>query len=180
MDAMKKVGRSICICMAITLSLFLSLTGNLVGMVQSGRFDTIGFILSFVASTIISLIIGFIVPMGRLHQWSVEKYGPGLMGRYIESLISDLIYTPLMTTLMVLMAFFMAKSHGQNPPFLGMYLPSLGISMVVGYVLIFFFRPFYMKMLMKKYGVKPGGPGGPGGPQGGPGGPGGPPKWKED
>ncbi|MEE3468125.1 MAG: hypothetical protein VZQ83_06770 [Eubacterium sp.] len=153
MDAMKKVGRSMSICMAITLSLFLSLTGNLVGMVQSGRFDTIGFVLGFVISTIVSLIIGFVVPMGRIHQWVEKKHGPGLMGRYIESLISDLIYTPLMTTLMVLMAFFMARSHGQNPPFLGMYLPSLGISMVIGYLLIFFFRPFYQNMLIKKYQV---------------------------
>ena len=166
MDAMKRVGRSMSICMAITLSLFLSLTGNLVGMVQSGRFDTIGFILGFIISTIVSLIIGFLVPMGRIHAWVLKKNGPGLMGRYIESLISDFIYTPLMTTLMVTMAYIMARSHGQKPPFLGMYLPSLGISMVVGYLLIFFFQPFYMKMLMKKYGVEPGGP-----PEGRPGGP---------
>ena len=171
MEAAKRVGRSMSICMAITLSFFLSLTGNLVGMVQSGRFDAIGFILGFVLSTIVSLIIGLAVPMGRIHGWVIKKHGPGLIGRYIESLISDLIYTPVMTTLMVVMAFFMAKSHGQNPPFLGMYLPSLGISLVVGYILVFIFQPFYMKMLMKKYGVAPGGP-----PQGKPGGPGGPPK----
>ena len=170
MEAMKKVSRSMSVCMAITLSLLLSLTGNLVGMVQSGRFDTIGFLLGFVLSVVISLLIGFLVPMGRIHQWVIKKQGPDLMGRYIESLISDFIYTPLMTTLMVLMAYFMAKSHGQNPPFLGMFLPSLGISMVVGYLLIFIFQPFYMKTLMKKYGVRPDGPpdGKPGGPQGGP------------
>ena len=150
MEAAKRVGRSMSICMAITLSFFLSLTGNLVGMVQSGRFDAIGFILGFVLSTIVSLIIGLAVPMGRIHGWVIKKHGPGLIGRYIESLISDLIYTPVMTTLMVVMAFFMAKSHGQNPPFLGMYLPSLGISLVVGYILVFIFQPFYMKMLMKK------------------------------
>ena len=158
MEARKRVGRSMSICMAITLSLFLSLTGNLVGMVQSGRFDTIGFIIGFVVGTIISLIIGFAVPMGRIHQWVEKKQGPGLMARYIESLISDFIYTPLMTTLMVTLAYILARSHGQHPPFLGMYLPSLGISMVVGYLLVFIFQPFYMKMLMKKYGVKPGGP----------------------
>ena len=166
MEAMKKVGRSMSICMAITLSFFLSLTGNLVGMVQSGRFDTIGFILGFVVSTVVSLVIGFAVPMGRIHAWVMKKHGPGLMGHYIESLISDLIYTPALTTLMIVMAYYMAKSHGATPPFLGMYLPSLGISMVVGYLLIFFFLPFYMKMLMKKYGVQPDGP-----PQGRPDGP---------
>ena len=176
MDVAKKVGRSISICMAITLSLFLSLTGNLVGMVQSGRFDPIGFIVGFAVSTAISMVIGFVVPMGRIHQWVVEKNGPGLIARYIESLISDFIYTPLMTTIMVTMAFFMAKSHGQNPPFLGMYLPSLGISMVVGFLLIFFFQPFYMRMLMNKYGILPGDmppgvPGGPDRPHGGPEGP---------
>ena len=166
MQAMKKVGRSMSICMAITLSFFLSLTGNLVGMVQSGRFDTIGFVLGFVISVVVSFIIGLVVPMGRIHVWAQKKFEPGLMAHYIEALISDLIYTPLMTTLMVVMAYFMARNHGAAPPFLGMYLPSLGISLVVGYLLVFIFQPLYMKALMKKYGVNPGGP-----PEGRPGSP---------
>ena len=143
------------ICMAITLSFFLALVGSFVGMVQSGKFDTIGFVISFVASVIISLIIGFVVPMGRIHGWTVKKFGPGdILGRYVESLISDLIYTPLLTFLMVIIAYFMARAHGGEPPFLGMFLPSLGICFVVGFILIFIFMPFYMKMLMKKYGIK--------------------------
>ncbi len=155
MGAMKRIGRSMSICMAITLSFFLSLVGNLVGMVQSGKFDTIGFVIGFVVSVIVSLIIGFLVPMGRVHGWTVKKFGPGdILGRYIESLIADLVYTPLLTFLMVLMAYFMAKAHGGSPPFLGMFLPSLGICFVVGFILIFLFMPFYMKMLMKKYGIK--------------------------
>ncbi len=155
MEAMKRVGRSMSICMAITLSFFLALTGNLVGMVQSGRFDTIGFVIGFGLSVVVSLIIGFVVPMGKIHGFIERKFGRGdILGRYIESLISDLIYTPIMTFLMVVLAYFMAKSHGGSPPFLGMFLPSLGICFVIGFILIFIFMPFYMKMLMKKYGVK--------------------------
>ena len=155
MEAMKKIGRSMSICMAITLSFFLSLTGNLVGMVQSGKFDTLGFVIGFVGSVIVSLIIGFLIPMGRVHGWAVKKFGPGdILGRYVETLIADLVYTPILTLLMVLFAYFMAKAHGGEPPFLGMFLPSLGICFVIGFILIFLFMPFYMKMLMKKYGVK--------------------------
>ena len=158
MEAVKKVGRSMSVCMALTLSLCLSIVGNLVGMIQSGRFDVIGFLIGFVVSMIISLIIGFIVPMGRIHGSLMKKFGPGIFERYVESMISDLIYTPVMTFIMVLIAYFMAKSHGAEPPFLGMFLPSLGICIVVGYILIFIFQPLYMKLLMKKYGVNPDGP----------------------
>ncbi|MBO4394855.1 MAG: hypothetical protein J5819_00730 [Eubacterium sp.] len=159
--AMKKVSRSMSMCMGVTLSLILSLTGNLIGMVQSGQFNTLGFLLGFVGSTVVSLIIGLVIPMGRIHQSIVKKHGNDIIGRYIESLISDLIYTPILTFLMVLMSYFMMKSHvapENQPPFLGMFLPSLGICFVVGYILIFILMPVYMRLLMKKYGISPLGP----------------------
>ena len=157
-QVMKKIARSMGIALAVTLSFFLSLTGNLIAMVQSGQFSAIMFLLSFILSTIISLIIGLVVPMQKIHLSLEDRFGPGLMGRYLESLISDLIYTPLMTFLMVLMAYIFARNQGQNPPFLGMFLPSLGICFVVGYILILILQPLYLKLLLKKYGVTlPGG-----------------------
>lgn len=161
MPDMKKIGREISICMGVTLSLILSLVGNL----MSGHFSSIMFFISFVISTIISLIIGFLVPMGRIHESMVRKFGPGkISGLLLESLISDLIYTPIITICMVTMAYFVAHHQGgQTPPYPVMLLSSMGVCMVVGYVLVLIFQPLYMRLSFKKHGIDP-----TKGPQGGP------------
>ena len=151
----KKIGRGMSIRMALLMSFFLSLVGTL----TSGHFTVVGFLLSFVVSTIISLLIGLIVPMGKVTEGACRKVGlkPRTIGnRLLSSLISDLIYTPLMTFCMVFMAYKMAmiQSHGMAQlNFLKMFLPSLAITFVVGYVLIFIFTPIFMGQLMKKYGA---------------------------
>ena len=156
---MKKIGLQMSLLMGVTLSFFLSLTG----LIAAGKFNVIGWIISFVISTIISLIIGFIIPMKKLTDGVNNKLGlkPGKLGtRCMESLISDLIYTPIITLAMVFMAYKKATAHGAKIPFMGMFGKSLIISLVVGYVLIFVFMPLYMKLVLKKNGI--GGPGAPG------------------
>ncbi len=162
---MKKIGREMSLLMGVTLSFFLSLTG----LIAAGKFNVIGWIISFVISTIISLIIGFIIPMKKLTDGVNNKLGlkPGKLGtRCMESLISDLIYTPIITLAMVFMAYKKATAHGAKIPFMGMFGKSLALSMVVGFILIFIFMPLYMKLVFKKNGI--GGPGGPGAPGGRP------------
>ncbi len=158
---MKKIGRQMSILMGLTLSFFMSLAGNL----SSPKFSVIGFILGFVVSFIISLVIGFLVPMKKVGDAVDRKLGltPGSTAAHaVESLVSDLIYTPVITLAMITMAYKNAVSHGAK----GMsYGPMLGkamiLSLVLGYVLIFIFMPLFMKLVMKKNGI--GGP-----PQGGP------------
>ena len=94
---MKKVGRLMSIYMGITLSFFLSLNGNLT---SKGGFMPVLFVITFVVSLMISLIIGFIVPMGKISRGIHEKiHGPA--GAFVDALISDLIYTPIITLAMV-------------------------------------------------------------------------------
>lgn len=154
---MKKIGRQMSIYMGVTLSFFLSLVGTL----TSGHFTVPGWLSSFVVSTVISLLIGLVVPMKKVTDSVNAKCGmqPGkLSTRCLESLISDLIYTPIITFVMVFLAYKIATSHGAKMPFLPMFLSSLVICMVVGYILIFVFTPFYMKLVMKKNGIpQPGG-----------------------
>ncbi|MBR1555225.1 MAG: hypothetical protein IJ644_07530 [Oscillospiraceae bacterium] len=149
---MKKIGRQMSILMGISMSFCLSLTG----LLSSGHFTIPSFLVNFVISTIISLIIGFFVPMKKVGDAAVEKAGltPHTMkARLLESLISDLIYTPALTLCMTLMAYHSAVSHGQPmPPYILMFLKSLALSMVVGYILIFFLMPAFLKLLMKKNG----------------------------
>lgn len=153
---MKKIGMQMSILMGVTLSFCLSLVGNLMGARQSGGFSVLGFLISFVVSTIVSLIIGFLVPMKKVNDSVCGKMNlaPGQMStRLMESLISDLIYTPVMTLLMVFLAYRQAVGHGAQIPFLPMFLSSLVVCLIVGYVLIFIFMPLYMKLVMKKNGM---------------------------
>ena len=155
---MKKIGREMSLLMGVTLSFFLSLTG----LLAAGKFNVVGWIISFLISTVISLIIGFLVPMKKVTDGVNNKLGlkPGKLGtRCMESLLSDLIYTPIITLAMVFMAYKKATAHGAKIPFIGMFGKSLVISLVVGFILIFIFMPLYMKLVFKKNGI--GGPQGP-------------------
>lgn len=153
MPDMKKIGIQISICMGITLSFFLSLTGIL----TSGHFSVPGWLMSFVVSAVVSLIIGFCVPMKKVGDAVTVKRGmkPGsIKARLTESLVSDLIYTPLITVIMVTLAYFQATSRGAQLKYAPMLIKSLIICMIVGFVLIFIFQPIYMKLVFKKNGVE--------------------------
>ncbi|MBR3629765.1 MAG: hypothetical protein IKN55_04745, partial [Oscillospiraceae bacterium] len=53
------------------------------------------------------------------------------------------------------LAWFMAERHGVSipVPFIQMFLKSLGISLIVGFIMVYVFMPLYLRMLVKKYGV---------------------------
>ncbi|MBR1702393.1 MAG: hypothetical protein IJ716_10610 [Lachnospiraceae bacterium] len=145
---MKKIGRQMSLLMGVTLSFFLSLTGIL----SSGQFTFPGFLINFLISSVISLIIGFLVPMKKVNDSLGAKLGlkqHTLKTRLFESLISDLIYTPIITLVMITLAHRNATSHGARIPYVPMLLKGILISMAVGYVLIFIFMPLFMKLVMK-------------------------------
>lgn len=151
-DKEKKIGMQMNIYMGITLSICLSLLGNL----TSGHFTPVGFLISAVVSSIISLIIGSVIPIGKVSERPCEKLGlkRGSLGaRSLSSLISDCIYTPIITLAMVFLASKMAARMGGTLPFLPAFIKSLILSMIVGFVLVFIFTPFYLRIVMKANGV---------------------------
>lgn len=156
-EKMKLINRGMSLRMAVVMSFFLSLTGNLL----SGHFSWQGFLISFVISTVISLVIGLLVPIGKITGGMVKGRGldrRSLKARCLESFISDLIYTPIMTLVMVGVAYagIMRQSQGHaEVSYWQMLLPSLPICFVVGFVLVFIFQPLFMKQLFKKYQVNP-------------------------
>lgn len=151
-EQMRKIGKQMAIRMGILMSFCLSLVGTL----TSGHFTIPGFIISFVISSIISLIIGFVIPIGKITGGVCAKFGleRGKIGTLVvESLISDAIYTPIMTLVMVGLAYFMVmrQSGGMAKlSFLPMFLRSLLICFIVGFILIMIFQPLFLKQLMKK------------------------------
>ena len=140
------------ILMGLTLSFCLSLVGTFFGTMRAGRpFPMVGWLISFIVSFIISLIIGFAVPMGRISRSVAGKYGDRtLKTRLIDALISDLIYTPAITLVMIIINYRQAHAQGAQIPFPAMFLPSLALCLVVAYILILVFQPLFLKQLMSK------------------------------
>ena len=156
---MKKVARWMSLLMGITLSFCMSLTGLLSSLRNTDytvpRF-LVSLLINFAVSFVISMIIGLLIPMKKVADSLDRKLGlqPGKLGtRLFETFISDLIYTPLMTLIMVFIAYKQATSHGAKIPFVPMFLTSLGLCFAVAYVIIFFVTPVYMKISFKKAGI---------------------------
>ena len=154
---MRKIQRQMAMLMGVSLSFCLSLFGN----ATSGRFTVMGFILSFIVATIISMIIGWFVPMKDVSDKITGKLGmtPNKAGtRVMESLISDIIYTPLITFVMIFMAYKQATAHGGSMPFVPAFLKALIESMILGLIIIHLLTPIYIKFVMKKNNIPQGGP----------------------
>lgn len=155
---MKKIG----ILMAVFMGIIMSFSLSLVGTLLSGHFEIPAWLISFGISLVISLAIGFIVPMKKIGDAVCAKckVAPNSMeGNKISGLISDLIYTPLITVVMVVVMVTNARKHipaevlelGQGPSVGKELLISLPVCFIVGYILILIFQPLLLKTLVRKY-----------------------------
>ncbi|MBQ9037475.1 MAG: hypothetical protein IJ115_08485 [Erysipelotrichaceae bacterium] len=145
---MKKAAMKMSIMMSVTMSFVLSLVGNL----SSGRFTLPGWLTGFLISLVIGLVIGFVVPMRKTSTSLIKKANApqgGLKARVIESAVSSLLYTPLMTFIMVFMAYKNATAHGAMLKFGPMLLRSEFISIIVAFILSFIITPIYTKIAFK-------------------------------
>ncbi|MBQ1878427.1 MAG: hypothetical protein II161_06400 [Erysipelotrichaceae bacterium] len=146
---MKKAGQLIGLLMGLTMSFCLSL----IGMVSAGQFSVPGFLKSFVISFIISLLLGLLIPVRKISTSLVRKCGlkPGtLKARLMESLVTTLTYSPIMTLIMVWMAWKQATSHGARIPFGPMLLKSEIISLIGAFVISFLAAPLWTSLVMKR------------------------------
>ncbi len=146
----KKIKMSMSIMMGVTLSLCLSFVGTF----TSGSFTPAAFLVSFLESLVISLVIGCIVPIKKAEDSACEKVGvKSPMGRRtLGSFVSDLIYTPVITTAMVTINFFKIPI-AHRPPYIIMWGKSMVISFIVAYLIVFLVGDNYMRMILKKYGI---------------------------
>ena len=145
---MKDPNKKMSLYMGVTLSFFLSLTG----LLGARQFTLPAFISNYIISFVISMIIGFFVPMKKVTDSLGAKFNipPRTMkARVFDSLVSDIIYTPIITLCMVTMAYFQATKHGARLFFPAMLGKSLVISMIVGFLLIFVFMPLFLKIALK-------------------------------
>ena len=148
----KRIGRDMGIVMGLTISLLLSFVGTF----TSGQFTVPGFIISFLASFAVSLVLGFFIPMRKIADNVCRKASAEngiLKKKLLEALVSDLIYTPIMTLLMVTLAYKNATSHGAQLNYVPMFLRSLVISLLAAYGFIYLVTPLCMKLVFKKNGL---------------------------
>lgn len=151
-EIIKRVERRMGILMGVSLSLCLSLFGCWF----SGHFSVGAFVISFFISTVISLLIGFLIPTHKIGIAASRKLRVQertMKERVITSLVSDLIYTPLISLVMTAHAYNNALEHGASISFGGMFLTSLLPSLLIGFVLILVLTPLFLKLLLKKEGV---------------------------
>ncbi len=161
---MKKAGIKISVMMALVMSLALSIIGNISARRPEGTpaiSIIIGIITSFIISFIVSLIIGMIIPVEKISGFlcrKLELEKGKLETRLFESLVSDIIYTPFMTLAMTGLAYFsaMKQSGGRaNITYSTMFLGSLSVCMIAGFILIFIFQPLFVKIFIPEIGKKP-------------------------
>ncbi len=154
---MKKVGIEMSILMGITLSIFLSIAN----VIAAGRFNIINLILNILIASVVSISIGLVVPMGKLNLTLDKSLGfkPGsLPARLVEAFVSDLIYTPVVSIIMIIFNYIRVTTHLPKEvratiPFAPMLAKGLIVSFLVGYVLIFFIQPVFMKIVFKRNGI---------------------------
>ncbi len=151
---MKKAGLLISVLMGLTMSFCLSL----IGLLSAGQFTLPGFLKSFLISFAVSLLLGQLIPARRISDSLLRKHDlkPGtLKARGLETLVTTLTYSPVMTLIMVWMAWKQATSHGARIPFGPMLLKSEIISLIGAFVISFLAAPLWTSLVMKRVNSSP-------------------------
>ncbi|MBR5421385.1 MAG: hypothetical protein IK115_09580 [Lachnospiraceae bacterium] len=169
--------------MALRMALLMSVAMSFLGNITSSRFDLIIFLITFAASFVLSLLIGIIVPMDKIGAAATKNMKQNSFGaRCLESLISDAIYTPVISLVMTWLVrtcvppvMSMQIQHAQMmipgatkeeamqkaeeavaaiqfPPFFLMFIKSFGICFLAGFILILIFQPIFLKRML--YNIK--------------------------
>ena len=150
---MKNVGLKMSLMMGAAMSLCLSLVGNL----TSGHFRVPAFLVSFAISFAISLLIGLLAPMQKITGAVNRRFRlkPGtLEARCAGALVSDLLYTPVITVAMVTFSYRQAVGHGAQLAYWPMLGRGLLVSLAAGFALAFVLTPVFLKLAMGKRGGK--------------------------
>lgn len=142
--------------MNVMMGVLMSLVLSFVGTYTSGHFSIESFITCSIISMVISIMLGFVIPIRKICKDMCKKMNlkdDSLPARIVNALISDMLYTPLITFIMVGFSIsrIVKASNGQAQiPFIPVFLRSLLICFCVGYVVIFIFQPLLLKYLLRK------------------------------
>ena len=131
----------------------LSFAMSLVGMLSARAFSLPSFLINVLISFLISQVITTLISVPQITSYCTAKMhldSGTVKFRAVSSLISDLLMTPLMSGIMVYLAYRNAVNHGARIPFVPMLLRSLLISLIVSFVLIYFLTPLYQRIVFQR------------------------------
>lgn len=161
----KKVGRYISLRMGIAMSITMSIVGALLGALtavkQSGAPFIMAFLPAFLVSLVITMIlaigIGFIVPMKKVNDGIAKTTKTkGFVLHLLQSLVSDLIYTPFIGLVMAFVStalFVVPRNPGMPlvPVALGTFAKGLLPEFIIALIVIMILEPIFQKAAFKKY-----------------------------
>ena len=151
---MKEIEKTMGLLMGVSLSFILTLTG----LLSSGTFTIPAFLSNFLVSLLISTLVTKLIPLKKISSSLANRLhlSPGSLSyRLFDTLVCDLLMSPLMTFIMVSMAYRQASAHGAKIPFGPMLMKAEFTSFLVAYVALFFLTPFFLNYAMKKAGIDP-------------------------
>lgn len=142
--------------MSLFMGLAMSCVLTITGLLSAGQLTFEKFIVSFLIGFAISAVIGLIIPIKKISDGFVGKLklSPGtIKARLAEALVSDVLLSPLMTFIMVFIAYQQATAHGARMPFGPMLLKAEIISFVVAFILSFIITPVITKLVLRINGI---------------------------
>ena len=151
----RKISIVLSVCISITFSAIVSLVGVYMGTRGNGHFSVRGWLVSFSTGTIVTLAIGLVIPIMRVARAASrglklkEKSIPAII---VEALIQDVIFTPVITFLMVFIARQNAIANGAPPSDvrLGrMFMNSFPACFATGFAFLLIFAPL-LEILIEK------------------------------
>ena len=147
-EKMESVGPMVGIMTGVSLSLVLSILGP----IASGHFHIVAFLVSFLCSSVLSIIIGLFIPVKGIADTVCKKAGADLKkigGRLLWSLMANLLFTPIISFFMVLMAYVRNSHLDSSISFHVMFVKNLLVSLPVGLIVVVIAMPFLHKMAYK-------------------------------
>ena len=150
---MKEFSRMMSLCMGVIMSLCLSTAG----LLSAGAFSIPSLLLNFVISFTIIRVIDRFINVGKLSNELPGKLNvdpDSLLGRLLKALVGVVVYSPMMTAVMVYIGYFRATSHGARIKYLPMLLNSLPLTLVLSFLICFFITPLLEKIIWKRMNDK--------------------------
>lgn len=151
---MMKVGILISLCNGLVLGTVFSI----IGMSKSPQgIIPMGVVTSALLSAVISIIIGLIIPMKIVSDKVHAKLGINparqkALAWFVEGIVGDLIFTPILCTVFVIMNIVQGHIDPHAPKFM-VWLKELGLDLLVALPITLIIVPLVRKLAFKIFGV---------------------------
>lgn len=164
----KNIMKYIGIRMGLTVSVIMSVVGSVMGIADARAKAGAGanlppfavmlipsLLVSLVVATILAIGLGIIIPMKKLNEGVAKATNAkGFVLLLIQSVISDLLYTPFISLVMSFVSTLLFAKVPSNvfvPAALGSFLRSLPVEFILALIAIIIFQPLIQKAAFKKY-----------------------------